>query len=699
MKVFKKFTPVFICLIGLLFSVNLKAQPNLTLDQQSGNNSINMSGDVLSSTVVIINDGQSAASSSKVDFYLSPNQNLDTSDKLIDRKTINPLPPNNNTSVSISVNTCKFSPSLPNGQYYLIFQIDPENNISELDETDNIWSLTNPISLSCDRNLSAANSNISVSNNVADMDLVVKNNGASPSGSSQVAFYASPDTTISTGDVLIGTSSISDLNPGDTDNIAVSIDLCSIQNLVEGNTYYLGYVIDVQDVIIESNENDNSSDFNSQATIDCNSRPNLKVNINSYNKIKVSGNTIVTTNVNIINDGNLATGQSSNIEFYLSEDKFIDTSDYVYGTYTIGNLQPGDSALISLNDIDLCNVTPNIPDGDYYVGFFMDPNNQILETSEYDNYAYYTGGPDVFLRCNAAPKANLEALNWSKAINGKTLTFDFVVENTGNAASSQTKVNFYASNFQFVDTNEIYLGSYSLPAIGQGDTLDINKAIDLCGVDGLNQGTNYYVGFFIDPESKVDELSGSDNLVSYQNSVQGPSCNPRPNLAINNIPNLSVNGNTVDITTDFSNDGNAISNSSTVKYYASTDYEITTSDHLIDSVQLNALNPGENTIKTINQDLCNLDPGIPNAPYYIGFVIDPGNAISESNENDNRFQFSNGPNINLQCGGNNLPNIYVVDTSISTADNTPTINIEIGNDGASAISSTKVTFYASTDPH
>ena len=72
----------------------------------------------------------------------------------------------------------------------------------------------------------------------------LKNNGAENSGMFNVKFYASTDAIITSGDTLLGTKSISNINAGAIENIDESVDLPV--SMLKGD-YFVGIIIDLDD--------------------------------------------------------------------------------------------------------------------------------------------------------------------------------------------------------------------------------------------------------------------------------------------------------------------------------------------------------------------------------------------------------------------------------------------------------------------
>lgn len=82
----------------------------------------------------------------------------------------------------------------------------------------------------------------------------IRNIGTNMPNTFTVSYYASPDTTFSTDDYLIGTDVISTLSP------TISTDshwIGTLPNTIPSGEYYVGWIIDINDNIDEFNENNN----------------------------------------------------------------------------------------------------------------------------------------------------------------------------------------------------------------------------------------------------------------------------------------------------------------------------------------------------------------------------------------------------------------------------------------------------------
>ena len=118
-------------------------------------------------------------------------------------------------------------------------------------------------------NLATQSDSLGISTSTITVFVRAINNGSDPANSCQLAYYASTDLVIDNYDYLIGTSYVSNLLTGNTTDIYFTKDLCAVDSLPNG-TYYIGYIIDYQNSISESDETDNVNLFTSPtATINC----------------------------------------------------------------------------------------------------------------------------------------------------------------------------------------------------------------------------------------------------------------------------------------------------------------------------------------------------------------------------------------------------------------------------------------------
>ncbi len=366
-------------------------EPNLT--RVSGNSSLTVTGTTVDISVTVINDGGSSAGSSHLGYYLSENTTFNSSDDyLIGTDYVSSLSPQETSNESISVDVSTISPAIPPGTYYVIYYIDHEGEVSESNESDNIWLWSSPtVTISApDPNLTrvSGNSSLTVTGTTVDISVTVINDGGSSAGSSHLGYYLSENTTFnSSDDYLIGTDYVSSLSPQETSNESISVDVSTISPAIPPGTYYVIYYIDHEGEVSESNESDNIWLWSSPTVTISAPDPNL-TRVSGNSSLTVTGTT-VDISVTVINDGGSSAG-SSHLGYYLSENTTFNSSDdYLIGTDYVSSLSPQETSNESIS-VDVSTISPAIPPGTYYVIYYIDHEGEVSESNESDNIWYWS---------------------------------------------------------------------------------------------------------------------------------------------------------------------------------------------------------------------------------------------------------------------------------------------------------------------
>ena len=141
-------------------------------------------------------------------------------------------------------------------------------------------------------------------------------------------------------------------------------------------------------------------------------------------------------------------------------------------------------------------------------------------------------------------------------------------------------------------------------------------------------------------------VSGNGEFTTGYGGYQIPS----PNLTSQGQPaSYNYNSTTGQLTINVRviNDGGADAGSSTLGYYLSSDTTITTSDCKLGTDSVAALAPGAYSNETITiNDICTIGC-VSTGTWYVGFIIDETDTVTEDNEGDNTYYFT--PSINVTC--------------------------------------------------
>ncbi|MFC1665909.1 CARDB domain-containing protein, partial [Pseudomonadota bacterium] len=283
---------------------------------------------------------------------------------------------------------------------------------------------------------------------------VIQNIGGDSSPSYRVDFYASTNTTITSGDYSLGYVNRSSLGAGGTHNYNTTTSLPS--NIPAGN-YYIGIIV------TSSNDSDSSNDKGYDSTpitvaVTSPSEPDLvasNLSISESDGTVFAGDSI-TVYFNIKNQGAASAG-SSYQGIMLSNNTTITSSDAELASEYTGFLLSG-------ADTNETNYNVSIPtgiSGRWYIGILVDKDNDVVESNETNNNTAYIP---------------IDIPNWEKSkwvnnqgcyVGGPLNPIPVVVKGNGSAAEKQAVAdqlsywNEYASLFSAItqDTGNGSLGN------------------------------------------------------------------------------------------------------------------------------------------------------------------------------------------------------------------------------------------------
>lgn len=206
----------------------------------------------------------------------------------------------------------------------------------------------------------------------------VKNAGSISAGVVKVGWYLSTNNNITTSDFLIKTENTSILNPRFYNTFNTFTE--DLSNIPSGN-YYLGTIIDYEEVLTEFNEDNNIGCISPSANITIAGTP-PDLQISSCGTSFSSNGITFYSNVTVQNSGT-DNANASTLGVYLSTNSTITTSDYLVETVSVPALSGGATSSLSFN-FDPAAVT-GVPGGNYYIGFLADANSNVTESDENNN--------------------------------------------------------------------------------------------------------------------------------------------------------------------------------------------------------------------------------------------------------------------------------------------------------------------------
>lgn len=276
-------------------------------------------------------------------------------------------------------------------------------------------------------------SSLTVNGTDVTVSIRVINNGSVTAGASTVRYYMSTDPTFATSVYELGSDPVGSLPPGSTSDESISVDASTLG--APSGDYYIAYFIDADNVVVENNETDNGFYWTSPQVVISGGTPNLTLAL-EFAGLSVNG-TNVNVSIRVINNGNAVAGAST-VRYFLSADAFISLSDYEIGSDPVGNLASGAGSDESIAvDVGVLGI----PDGNYFIGFIIDADENVSESDESDNHWYWES-PQVTINSSDCQEVDIE-----QSVVLTEGTHEFRAENTITASDevfSGVSANYYA---------------------------------------------------------------------------------------------------------------------------------------------------------------------------------------------------------------------------------------------------------------
>jgi subtilase family serine protease len=322
------------------------------------------------------NTGLAPAGPFALRFHLSADPTLDPNDPILGSRVLASLAAGASSAVTTPL---RLPGNVSAGQYHVIAVVDPLGQQSELDEANNVavsaafavepyrpelavTALSPPAS-------GAVGQLIAVTNSVRNM-------GLAPAGGFAVRFHLSRDTTLDSGDVLLGVRTLAGLAAGTVSAATTSLRL---PGNVSAGQYYILAVVDALGQQSELDENNNTSVAGPLAVTLF--RPDLKVSTvtGPATGLATPGQSVTVTTT-VRNTGPAAAG-AFQVALSLSLDSAPSAGDIPLGARQIASLAAGASSTAS----STLQIPPATPPGDYFIVAIADDLGVITELSDVDN--------------------------------------------------------------------------------------------------------------------------------------------------------------------------------------------------------------------------------------------------------------------------------------------------------------------------
>lgn len=579
-------------------------------------------GSTVSVTTAVANGGDAPTGSYTIRYYASTDATITSGDTLLKSVTRS----GQNAGATLQWSEAVTIPvGMAAGNYFIGVIVDATNAVVESNETNN-WradsatiQITAPPNVDLRAMLVDGPAAADGGTNIA-VTTAVRNQGTADSGSYTVWYYISTDANITTGDIRVKSVTRPALGGGAQQQWAESITVPA--TLATGN-YYLGVIVDPLNTLTETAENNNVLAESTAIRI---TQPSL-IDLTVTNVDGPTTNIRGTPMSVVSNVGNLGSGASGNftVSYYLSTDATINTADRLLKTVTRTSINGGSNQQWT----ESITLPSAVTGGTYYLGMIVDPANSIRERVETNNWRADTATVAV----SVPPSIDfLPTLvdGPAAADGGAMISVSTSVRNQGTTNAASYGIAYYLSTDATITTADLRLKTVTRPALNAGT---LQQWVESVAIPTTLATGNYYIGVIVDPTNAVAEISETNNILGDSTSIRitQPSQIDLTPTSVDG-PTAAQRGNSVAVMTNVSNAGSVTSGSFNVNYYISTDASISTGDTLLKSVSRAAISGSGNVQWT---ETVTIPSTLAAGTYYIGVVVDPGNAIRERNEANN----------------------------------------------------------------
>ncbi len=398
--------------------------------------------------------------------------------------------------------------------------------------------------------------------------------------------------------------------------------------------------------------------------------PDLVVESFSVDETSVDPEERITLSATVLNQGD-EDADSTTLRYYRSTDSTIDTSDTEVDTDSVSSLRP-DRTSDESERVDAPSAA-----GTYYYAACVDAVANESDTSNNCSatvtvtVANSQSGPDLVVESFSVDETSVDP--------EERITLSATVRNQGDENADSTTLRYYRSTDSTIDTSDTELDTDSVSSLRPDRTSDESD-----GLDAPSDAGTYYYGACVD---SVSDESNTSNNCSEGVAVTVKGVDLVVHSASASETRVELN-DYFDFSATVENQGEGEADSSTLRYYVSTDSTIDTGDTELITERVSSLDPDETSNES--EELWTPTSA---GTYYFGACVDtvPG----ESNTQNN---CSTGVEITVVEGD---PNLDIALTRLS--DNilgtgvSFTLAATVRNYGRGSAASTTLRYYRSTD--
>lgn len=320
----------------------------------------------------------------------------------------------------------------------------------------------------------------------------IYNIGNADSNSNVVKYFLSVNQTFEPSDIYLGSDNVISLGSSGDSEENLYIDFPKVQ----GGNYYILFVVDVNNNVIESNENNNIISLPITVLA-----PDLSfLSFEAPSTVAVGSN--VTLSCEVENIGNTTIPQSGVIiKYYISSNNNLDQNDIQIGSDVVS--VPLGSLSSNSSEENCSAIIPSINNYSGYLLFKVDSDDIIYEENEQNNVVskpISLVAPDLFSQGiitynNVSPKISYQIKNGGNSASIHNFNVQYYLKKQGTTYSSLLMEENITDN---INANGLIYKNvtFTLPN-------DISTS---------NFGTDYYIKIMIDSKNEVKEIFENNNI-------------------------------------------------------------------------------------------------------------------------------------------------------------------------------------------
>ncbi len=667
-----------------------QGSPDLEVGTPSVDDSTLQAGSrfTLSATVANAGDGESASTTLR--YYRSTDSTITTSDTQVGTDAVGALAATGTSAESISLT----APSTAGAYYYgacvdaVADESDTTNNCSadvRVDVSDTTTTPPRTTRPDIEVGTPSVNDASLETNEAFTLSVTVSNTGDGVATATTLRYYRSTDSTITTSDIQIGTNSVGALAVAGTSDQSISLNAPSI-----AGTYYYGACADA--VTDESDSTNNCSSSVTVTVLQAQGSPSLSVT-SSLSKSDLETDESFTLSSTVANVGDAASDPLT-LRYFRGATRTTALAFYNKVSFdSVGVLAAGDSS-----DHSRTLTAPSSGGTFYYMACVVRSGasdssaiscSSPMQVAVLENEDTATGNPDLSFWNTFVFLTDYSGRTSSLSVNPST---DFwlypIVRNYGDLTSPSTTLRYYRSTDSTITTSDTQVATYTVEVLAAGGT-DRFSAKKLTAPS--TEGTYYYGGCVDSVRRETNTTNNCSPAMTLE--VVDPNDSSDPDLEVGTFSVSDTRtwpGETLTLSATVTNKGDMPSEAATLRYYRSTNRDITSSDTEVGTDSISALaadGASDQSIDLISQRSLGVS-------YYYGACVD---VVTDETSTVNNC--SRGVEVRVQSAFSTFPYFPSVNDASLGAGEAFTLSVWLSRQGSAGSTSHRPTlrYYRSTD--